>query len=176
MSNPFDLEEILPQSTYGFSEGGKVKMRKSNVKSIVGELIQHFYGGGMVQPEYYQEGAEVEDIEKPEIELIDEVSKPSPITAQEGQVPKEPYQMPPRASKPITGGSPGQEDYGENPQTIGSKMFNMYGGGKVSNAYNVPNTDDMSFKDALTSSSDSSMMNRQKFRSVGKKYDRFGDQ
>ena len=60
MSNPFDLEEILPQSTYSFSEGGKVKMRKSNVKSIVGELIQHFYGGGMVQPQYYEEGDEVQ--------------------------------------------------------------------------------------------------------------------
>ena len=166
MSNPFNLEEILPQSTYGFSEGGKVKMRKSNVKSIVGELIQHFYGGGMVQPQYYEEGDEVQSIPEEQ-----EMSQ----TAPEEIIPEEPYQTMQSPSKPITGGSPMQEDYGENPQKLGRKIFSMYGGGKVSNAYSTPNTDEMSFKDALVGSSGDSKMGRQSFKSVGKKYDRFGD-
>ena len=166
MSNPFDLEEILPQSTYSFSEGGKVKMRKSNVKSIVGELIQHFYGGGMVQPQYYEEGDIVEEIPEEQ-----EVAKAS----SEETIPEEPFQSMQPASRPITGGSPMQEDYGENPQKLGRKIFNMYGGGKVSNAYSTPDTDEMSFKDALVGSSGDSKMGRQSFKSVGKKYDRFGD-
>ena len=171
MANPFNLEEILPESTYGFSEGGKVKMRKSNVKSIVGELIQHFYGGGMVQPEYYQEG---EEVENPEIELSEEeLNKPSPITATEGRVPTEPIEQPQRQASPITGGSPTQNDtdYGENPQQLGRKVFNMYGGGKINNAYNTPNTDEMSFKDALLGSSEGSTMNKNNYRKVGEKYD-----
>ena len=162
MSNPFDLEEILPSNMYGFSKGGKVPMRKSNVKSIVGQLIQHFYSGGQVQPEQNQQGNEMEEIES---DIMPSETE-NPELAQTEVPPLEAIPGLMTGSKSITGGTP-TEDYGEDPEKIGRNVFGKYAGGKISKAYSVPDSPDMSLKEGLNENN----MGRTTYNRVGKKYD-----